>query len=65
MRIEIDDKRETLGKKIRENQGQKIPYMLVVGDKDQEAGTVSVRSREEGDLGATPISDFLKQTSTG
>ncbi|MBA3724997.1 MAG: threonine--tRNA ligase, partial [Armatimonadetes bacterium] len=42
LRVKIDDRRETLGKKIRENQGQKIPYMLIVGDKDIEAGTVSV-----------------------
>jgi threonyl-tRNA synthetase len=59
LRIKIDDRRETLGKKIRENQGQKIPYMLIVGDKDIEAGTVSVRSREEGDAGAMKIDDFV------
>ena len=58
IRIEIDDRRETLGKKIRENQGQKIPLMLIVGDKDIENGTVSVRSREDGDVGALPVAEF-------
>jgi threonyl-tRNA synthetase len=60
LRIKIDSRRETLGKKIRENQGQKIPFMLVVGDKDAEAGTVSVRSRESGDLGAKSVSEFVR-----
>lgn len=59
MRAEVDDRRETLGKKIRENQRLKVPFMLVVGDKDQEAGTVSVRCREEGDLGAMSVEQFL------
>jgi threonyl-tRNA synthetase len=59
LRIEVDDRRETLGKKIRENQGQKIPLMLIVGDKDIENGTVSVRSREDGDVGAMSVDEFL------
>ncbi|MGE0002798.1 MAG: threonine--tRNA ligase [Fimbriimonadaceae bacterium] len=59
VRCTVDDRRETLGKKIRENQGQKVPYMLVLGDRDLEAGTVSVRCREDGDLGAMAPSDFL------
>jgi len=59
VRVFVDQSRETLGKKIRENQKQKIPYMLVLGDRDIEAGTVGVRSREEGDLGAMPISEFV------
>lgn len=63
VRCKVDDRRETLGKKIRENQGQKVPYMLVVGDRDAEAGTVSVRCREEGDLGAMPVSAFLSRLS--
>ncbi len=58
VRCSVDDRRETLGKKIRENQGQKVPYMLVLGDRDIEAGTVSVRSREEGDLGAMAVEAF-------
>jgi threonyl-tRNA synthetase len=58
-RVEIDHRRETLGKKIRENQRMKVPYMLIVGDRDMEAGTVGVRSREEGDLGPMRLEDFL------
>jgi threonyl-tRNA synthetase len=58
-RVEIDRRRETLGKKIRENQKMKVPFMLIVGDRDMEAGTVGVRSREDGDLGAMSVTDFL------
>lgn len=61
LRVKIDDRRETLGKKIRENQALKVPLMLVLGDKDQEASTVSVRSREEGDLGAVSITEFAEK----
>ena len=59
LRVTVDDRRETLGKKIRDNQHQKIPFMLVLGDRDIEAGTAGVRSREEGDLGAMSIDDFI------
>jgi threonyl-tRNA synthetase len=59
LRVTVDDRRETLGKKIREAQLQKVPYMLILGDKDLENGTVGVRSREEGDLGAMPVEEFL------
>ncbi len=58
-RVHVDASRQTLGKKIRENQRQKIPYMLVVGDQDCANGTVGVRSREEGDLGAMKLDEFL------
>lgn len=58
-RVEVDDRRETLGKKIREHQHQKTPFMLIVGDRDQAAGTAGVRSREDGDLGAMPLADVL------
>ncbi len=60
-RVEIDDRSEKLGYKLREAQLEKVPYMLVVGDKDIEAGTVSVRSRKEGDKGAMEISEFIAQ----
>jgi threonyl-tRNA synthetase len=63
LRIAIDDSSERLGKKIVMNQAQKIPYMLVVGDKDSENHTVSVRSRDEGDVGAMKLQVFL-QTAT-
>ena len=57
-RVEVDGRNEKIGKKIREAQLDKIPYMLVVGDRDMEAGTVSVRHRAEGDLGAMSLEDF-------
>ena len=59
MRTEVDDRRETLGKKIRENQLQKIPYMLIIGDKDLENNTVGVRCRDKGDLGAMSLEEFI------
>lgn len=61
LRVSVDSRRETLGKKIRENQRLKIPYMLIVGDRDAEEGTVGVRSRDDGDLGASTLADFLKK----
>ena len=57
-RVEVDGRNEKIGKKIREAQLEKIPYMLVVGDRDMEAGTVSVRHRSEGDLGAMSLESF-------
>ena len=57
-RVEVDDRNEKIGKKIREAQMEKIPYMLVVGDRDVENGTVSVRHRAEGDLGAMSYDQF-------
>ena len=61
-RVEVDDRRETLGKKIRETQLQKVPYMLILGDKDIENNTVGVRCREEGDLGAMTLEEFVEKT---
>jgi len=58
-RTEVDDRRETLGKKIRETQLQKVPFMAILGDRDIENGTVGLRSREEGDLGAVSEADLL------
>jgi threonyl-tRNA synthetase len=60
LRVEVDDRRETLGKKIRENQMQKVPYMIVLGDRDIENGTVGVRSRHD-DLGAMPLEQFVQK----
>ncbi|MFQ3586278.1 MAG: threonine--tRNA ligase [Fimbriimonadaceae bacterium] len=59
LRVQVDERRETLGKKIRENQMQKVPFMLILGDRDIENGTVGVRSRESGDLGPKPLGDLL------
>ena len=59
IRVELDGRSEKIGYKIREAQLQKIPYMLVVGDKELENGTVSVRSRKGVDLGAMPLDAFM------
>ena len=58
MRVTVDERSEKIGYKIRESQLQKIPYMLLVGDKEIEDGTVSVRKRGEGDIGAMSVADF-------
>lgn len=60
IRNEVDDRSEKLGFKLREAQLEKVPYMVVIGDKDVEAGTVSVRSRKKGDLGSMPVDEFIK-----
>ncbi len=59
IRAEIDERREKISLKIREAQLQKIPYMLIIGDKELTSDTVSVRSREKGDLGSTTLDEFL------
>ncbi|HIS78688.1 threonine--tRNA ligase [Anaeromassilibacillus sp. An200] len=58
LRVEADLRNEKIGYKIREAQLQKTPYMLVVGDKEAETGTVSVRGRKDGDLGSMALADF-------
>jgi threonyl-tRNA synthetase len=61
LRVEVDDRTESVGKKIREAEVQKVPYMLVVGDQEQEAGAVAVRRHREGDLGAEPVDAFARR----
>ncbi len=61
IRVEVDRRAEKLGKKIREAQLQQIPYMLVVGQKEQDAGEVSVRHRRQGDLGSLGVQEFLSK----
>ena len=61
VRVEVDCREEKMGYKIREAQLQKIPYMLVVGDKEVEENKVSVRSREKGDLGSIDVEEFLNK----
>ena len=61
IRVEVDDRNEKTGYKIREAQLQKIPYMLIVGEKEIEGNTVSIRSREEGDIGAKSVEEFTKE----
>jgi threonyl-tRNA synthetase len=58
VRVELDDRNEKLQAKIRDAQLQKVPYMLVIGGKEAEAGTVSVRHRSKGDLGPRPLEQF-------
>ena len=58
-RVEVDYRNEKIGKKIREAQMDKVPYMVVVGDRDMENSTVSPRHRAEGDLGAMSMEDFI------
>ena len=59
LRCELDDRSEKIGYKIREAQLEKVPYMLLMGDKDIENNTVSVRSRKKGDIGAMALEEFL------
>ena len=58
-RTQLDDRNEKIGKKIREAQVQKVPFMLIVGEKEAESGTVAVRQRHGGDLGAMTLEDFI------
>jgi threonyl-tRNA synthetase len=63
IRADVDDRTESVGKKIREGELKKVPYMLVVGDQEQDEGTVAVRKHREGDLGTQPASDFAASLS--
>lgn len=60
----IDDRTESIGRKIRDNELNKIPYLLIVGEKEEEAGTVGVRKQGEGDLGAKSIDEFVEWFKT-
>ena len=61
LRVQADVRDEKVGYKIREAQLAKVPYMLIVGDKESQEGTVSVRSRDQGDLGTMPLEDFIER----
>ena len=61
VRVEVDDRNETIGKKIREAQLEKVPYSLIVGEKEENDETVSVRKRSVGDLGAKAFEEFAKE----
>jgi threonyl-tRNA synthetase len=61
LRVEIDDRNEKMGYKIRAAQTKKIPYMLVIGDKEMQSGEVSVRNRFQGDEGSQPLEKFLEK----
>ncbi|MDP3727153.1 MAG: threonine--tRNA ligase, partial [bacterium] len=59
LRVTLDDRNESIGKKIREAEMQKIPYLLIIGEREATAKTVSVRKRAKGDIGAMPLAKFL------
>ncbi len=59
IRTEIDDRNEKIGFKIREAEVQKVPYMVIVGEKEQESGTVSFRLHGKGDQGSVPLDQFI------
>jgi len=60
LRVEVDDRSESVGRKIREAELRKLPFMLIVGERELEDGTVSVRSHTEGDLGPSAVGDFAE-----
>ena len=64
-RAEVDSRSERMNQKIRTAQLQKVPYMLVVGDREAEAGAVAVRTRDSGDLGAMPLTEFVEMLAGG
>jgi threonyl-tRNA synthetase len=59
--VQVNDRSERMNAKIRDAQNQKIPYMLIVGDREAEAGEVSVRLRTEEDMGAMSLAAFVEQ----
>ena len=62
LRAKLDERQEKIGYKIREAQLQKVPYMLVVGDREAAEGTVAVRARSGGDQGSSSLNDFIART---
>lgn len=59
----MDNRDEKIGYKIRSAQMEKVPYMLIVGQKEEESGTVSVRSRDDGDLGSQDLDVFVQKAA--
>ncbi|MCL2456472.1 MAG: His/Gly/Thr/Pro-type tRNA ligase C-terminal domain-containing protein, partial [Defluviitaleaceae bacterium] len=60
LRVEVDSDNERIGNKIRKAQNEKIPYMVVIGNKEQDAGNISVRCRKRGDLGCFEADKFIE-----
>ena len=60
-RVELNDQKETLSKRIREAELQKVPYLLIVGDKEEKTKTVALRKRKKGDLGTFKIEELIDQ----
>jgi threonyl-tRNA synthetase len=63
VRVELDDRTESVGRKIRDAEVRKVPFMLVVGDREQESGEVGVREHRAGDTGAVVLDDFVTRIS--
>jgi threonyl-tRNA synthetase len=63
IRVDVDDRTESVGRKIRDAELAKVPYMLVVGDREQSEGLVGVREHRAGDSGAVPVSEFADSIS--
>jgi threonyl-tRNA synthetase len=61
LRVEVDGRTESTGRKIRDGELRKVPYLLVVGDREADSGAVGVRRHGEGDLGALPVAEFAAQ----
>ena len=59
IRVEVDESNEKIGYKIRKAQMEKVPYMAIIGDKEMESQTLSIRDRSKGDIGAKPIDEFI------
>jgi threonyl-tRNA synthetase len=64
LRAEVDDRKATTRAKIRDGEMEKVPYLLVVGDREQESGAASVRRQGEGDRGSQPLEQFLEAIAT-
>ncbi|MBD3319733.1 MAG: threonine--tRNA ligase [Chitinivibrionales bacterium] len=64
IRVELDDRSEKVGYKIRSAEVRKIPFMVIVGEKEEQSGTVAVRIHGEGDTGSMPLDDFMKKIKT-
>ena len=64
MRAELDDRGESVGRKIREAELRKIPYMLIVGDREQESDRVSIREHRRGDAGTQSVEGFIERLTT-
>ena len=60
IRVQVDDRNEKIGRKIRDNELKRIPYMLIVGEKEAENGEVSVRKQGAGDVGTVKVAEFAK-----
>ena len=61
IRAEVDDRNEKIGKKIRDTELMKVPYMLVVGEKEMNENKVSIRRQGKGDLGSKEVEEFIKE----